>query len=354
MKKATNKKANKATVVFTYEASATLRKDLYDAGLPAQAEQSVAGEFTENQLAQINIVPFIRKNGELDWVHGIAPTRLEVALRPVIAGKGFFGSYDNSVFVSNELLTAEQAFTIQSKHFQDFLKAREVQAAEKALAETLAFADFVEFMADPALRATDANWKLAFKSANDATLNAKDYESFRNEALERAKQDEREAIETARALREAQEATEVELATAKAAQVAEWVELFGTKNQKERLAAGVLPQAEIRDEIKEQAFACTIQEYLPLYASILPADVKCLCEYQYETCNLDFQSRAASSVSAEAWKVKTKLETLFPDAVVEVRDHIGERSECEASLICEGVRVKLTVGAFTFSREFAV
>ncbi len=138
-------------------------------------------------------------------------------------------------------------------------------------------------------------------------------------------------------------------------QIAQWVEAKGTDNQKERLTAGVLPQDEIIELIKAEFFQLAelpihlgLNEYQPLTAG----DTPCHCDSRY--CELEFDVLNNVSCSAEAWELKKKLEELYPEAVVDIRKHTGQRKDCSGLVVREGVRIKQKVGIFEFVKEFGV
>lgn len=165
------------------------------------------------------------------------------------------------------------------------------------------------------------------------------------ESKKQFEQAEREAIE--RKEREAaakrQKKQDVE------AQIAKWVEDYGTLSQVERLAAKLLHQQEIIDAIRNQAYRKL--DELPQYVKMKPKDV-CACEYG--TCNVTFDVIEKSWATEEEFSLMSKIKNLLPGAELELREHYGHADECENTATRIGIMVRLTVGALSFSREYAI
>lgn len=164
----------------------------------------------------------------------------------------------------------------------------------------------------------------------------------------------------AKAAREAEEARkeaeEARRRAAKDAQIAAWVAEHGTQNQKERWAAGLLPAREIDKAMEDHAFAPAAN--LPLFPRIEAGDIEhesgCASEWDDDAWDLDCESADAASCTADEFESLKRIRELFPDAEVSIKRHTCSCSKCKADETRSGVFVKLTVGAFTFNREFAL
>lgn len=153
--------------------------------------------------------------------------------------------------------------------------------------------------------------------------------------------------------------------TAKLQQIAAWVKQNGTENQKQRLAASLLPAEEVMKAIEEHAFAPLAD--FPMYQKITAGAVrrtcsmKCECEYG-DPCDVDFKAYEFDEASADNWDAMRRMTALLPsDATVSLRMHEGvcQDRSCkwgngEGHLEQKGIYVKLVVGGFTFNREFAI
>lgn len=174
------------------------------------------------------------------------------------------------------------------------------------------------------------------------------------EALAKTKTEEREALFAAqeRAARErkaAEKAEEERKAAAQEAQLNAWVVEHGTPNQKGRHALGLLPRDEVLDAIRAEAYAALHD--LPRYEELVPDDIPCLCEC--DTCDLDFEVEDATEITAEEYETLHKAQAALPDAEITVRYHKGVRETCGAETDRKSIRVAMTVGEFSFSREYA-
>jgi hypothetical protein len=134
------------------------------------------------------------------------------------------------------------------------------------------------------------------------------------------------------------------------AQVSAWVQDHGTENQKARLAAGVLPEDEIKQEIRDSAFE-SLDRNFERYSRMTPKDV-CEC-HGYGPCKVTFETYEAASMTADQWEQVDTIRKLAPAAKVVLRIHEGKGTECEATKLKYSVLVTMDVGEFTFSREYS-
>ena len=131
-------------------------------------------------------------------------------------------------------------------------------------------------------------------------------------------------------------------------QIATWVAEKGTESQKARLTEDLLPEKEIVDEIRNDA-------YRPLdgydrYEKITTSDV-CDCEYGY--CDVVFDVKDKHEATEDEFDLMQEFKKFMPDATVTLREHKGESEDCENTFTSVGVMVKIKVGGFNFSREYA-
>ena len=170
---------------------------------------------------------------------------------------------------------------------------------------------------------------------------------------------EREAVAAKRQVeREKAERLEAEKENQKKQQIAAWVEAKGTENQKKRAALNLLPDDEIINRIRDEAFAPLAD--FPRYKKLISQDVPCWCgEYDDDAPHADFSVTDAETATAEQFDVMEQIATLVPAARLTLRRHIGWCNKCWApgdedeNIERYSIRVELTSGAFDFSREYA-
>ena len=139
-------------------------------------------------------------------------------------------------------------------------------------------------------------------------------------------------------------------------QISTWVWAHGSDNQRSRHTAGLLPETEIIDAIRSEAYAPLADE--PRYERLSKEDI-CNGDYGdpdgsgYHDDDITFDVSAADTLTAAEWDRREALARLIPGAVVTVRRHVGECSECKASVTRTSYLVTLRVGELEFSREYA-
>lgn len=152
--------------------------------------------------------------------------------------------------------------------------------------------------------------------------------------------------EAARLVKEAEEQAARER---KAAQIAAWVETHGTESQKKRLAADLLPEKEAVDGIRSNAFA--LLDGFERYSKLRGSDF-CECDWT-DNGSLDFAVEDCDEATEAEFDLLERIQALMPDATVTLRCHMGKCDRCEGSDVRKSIRVEMTVGEFTFSREYA-
>ena len=167
-------------------------------------------------------------------------------------------------------------------------------------------------------------------------------------ALEKGRKEKEEA-------HEAKVAEELAKAEAKRAehkaklktQVDEWVDEFGTDNQKARHAEGMLSLDEVKDYIRAQLYD-PMKDW-PRYEKIQASDF-CTCEYDPD---IEYSADLKPHVTAEEYDQLQALRKLMPTAEIEIREHEGKCSECDNNCLRTGFMVRITTGELKFSREYA-
>jgi len=164
-----------------------------------------------------------------------------------------------------------------------------------------------------------------------------------------------------KAIRIKREAEEKAAAEQRSIQITTWVENNGTPSQKDRLKENLLPRAEIVDLIRDEAFAkIPLQKTdawgnkdkgMVRYEKLKASDI-CTCEYDYCDCSYDVSTK--TSATPEVYEILQEIRKLMPDATVELRDHEGKSDDCENIVTRTGIMVRVTVGAFKFSREYGI
>jgi hypothetical protein len=133
------------------------------------------------------------------------------------------------------------------------------------------------------------------------------------------------------------------------ATLGEWIQTYGTDNQRQRLAAGLLPWKEAFDEAEESFFMGLAD--LPLYERF---DSSAVCRCFDEPCEPKFSSFDAVELTAQEWDQFEKVKAAARDAQFQLREH---RAQCESEdepTVRRGVIVKYTYGTITFKRQYAL
>ena len=139
---------------------------------------------------------------------------------------------------------------------------------------------------------------------------------------------------------------------AKSAQIEEWVSCQGDANQQERYAAGLLPDSEVIDAMRDNAFAPL--NHLGRYDRIT-RDEFCTCDDPDETdCQVECGVEE-EPLSSAAWDTLKYMRELVCDNVTLVaKTHSCRTDECDETLERKAVHATATVGSFTFTRLYAL
>lgn len=184
---------------------------------------------------------------------------------------------------------------------------------------------------DPRLSETVANLEKQIEVEN---------EKRKADALAKAQQEETARVQ-AETEAEAQEQR-------KKTQIAGWVEAHGTDSQKKRLLAGLLPEAEVIDGIRAEAYA-SLNSFAK-YEKMQDSD---FCECEFEG-NITYSTEDATEATQEEFAMMEAIQSALPAARVTLRVHNGTCDDCGQSLERKSILVDLTVGEFEFSCEYGV
>jgi hypothetical protein len=131
-------------------------------------------------------------------------------------------------------------------------------------------------------------------------------------------------------------------------QIAQWVQDHGTENQRARMAAGMLPDDEIKRAMRDLAFK-PLDKIYGRYARLDPKDV---CSCDYSPCEVKFTVEDATTMTAQQWTQAEEMKKLVTGCTIKLRIHEGAAQDCHAGTRCYSYLVTVTVGEFTFSREY--
>ena len=163
---------------------------------------------------------------------------------------------------------------------------------------------------------------------------------------------EAEAKRKAKAEAEAEAEAERKVkAQVRAQQISDWVAQYGSQNQQQRHAAGLLPEDEVSKAIESRIYAAL--EGYALYETLKASDV-CECEDNVfdRYCKVSFDVYPAHAATAEEWEMMKEIRNAIPQAQIVLREHVGEGSDCDGKVVRRGIQVKVALGTFEFVREY--
>lgn len=170
---------------------------------------------------------------------------------------------------------------------------------------------------------------------------------------ERAAREKKEAEERADLAR-----AEAEKDARKKQQIADWVAAKGTDNQKKRAALNLLPQDEVLNALRDEAFAPLAA--FARYEKITKSDVPCHCE-DCDEPKIKFSTNTETEATAEDFDRMEQIQAALSGAVLTLRWHRGYCETCsdpedDSDGVFErhSIRVAITAGEFDFTREYAV
>lgn len=142
-------------------------------------------------------------------------------------------------------------------------------------------------------------------------------------------------------------------------QIDSWVAEHGTDGQKKRHAAGLLPEGEVLDGMRDQAFACLdgFGRYEKMTAANVLDELGLGNDFDRDynpAPDVEFSTEDASEASDDEFATLETIKAALGEraATVTLRDHIGEAVDT-GRVVRKSVRVEMTVGEFTFAREYA-
>ena len=143
--------------------------------------------------------------------------------------------------------------------------------------------------------------------------------------------------------------------------VATWIAEHGTAEEKTRLAAGVLPMAEVVKRITDLVFAGidTRPEYVRDGAQRLQAFIRTVtgeADTVIRPADVVVRSTHALMATAEEWATIRAIQAALPSAQVVLRHHQlrSRRHQGVPSLVTIGVLVTMGYGPFILRREYVV
>ena len=146
-------------------------------------------------------------------------------------------------------------------------------------------------------------------------------------------------------------------------QITDWVAQHGTANQQRRYTAGLLPKDEVVAGMRDQAFAplSTLVRYERMKQSEVRAHV---ASHGYEIrddADVEFDAEDCETATADEFDLMKSIRGMAPGAELRLRNHVGQMARAvaddevdEPRLQRKSLLVTLKVGAFSFSREYAV
>ncbi len=229
--------------------------------------------------------------------------------------------------------------------------------AERIKRETDREAIYEEFVSQLLTESQEQFNKRYFSTYNDNDQRALNDPCLESRVILRAEY--QAALQAAKVAQEAEtervkaeiEAEKVRVRAAREQQITDWVAEHGTINQQGRFAAGLLDRQEILDSIHEQVFAPL---NLTRYQKLTGYDIECEDECYEKECK--FESYPPESVGASDWDsycaIETRVHEVYSDAEIEIREHRGWCSNCDAEIIKLAVKVTIRQGVINFTQEF--
>lgn len=203
---------------------------------------------------------------------------------------------------------------------------------------------------DSAMQDAIANPRIADKiiAARQMYKSAQEEKSRVQAEREAAAKQARELAEQARAEKR------VERDKRRASQISAWVSEHGTPNQQARHNRNMLPESEVLDAMRNEAFSALGE--IPRYQRITDDEMRAECGDEYDS-GCEYSANTITELTAEQFDLLTKIESSIPRAVVEFREHVGYlvgRDEADDPDVRRiSAHVTVNVGEFEFTREFA-
>jgi hypothetical protein len=143
--------------------------------------------------------------------------------------------------------------------------------------------------------------------------------------------------------------------------IAEWIAAKGTRDQQERLAAGLLPITEAIEAIADEVFGVLRDwpEYSRNGAEVLQTHLRRYPQYAkvaISQADLTVVDANATQATAAEWDAAQRARSLVPNATVTLRTHrlTWRKKPTAPSVVMRGLLVAQNVGPFTVRREFRI
>ena len=243
-------------------------------------------------------------------------------------------------------ITARAARAVQGAANQVAAEAAKAEREAAQAARSLAKSE--AFLADQEARLRgDGSYQSGYNPAPTAEVIA---ENKRRLAVDAELK--RVAKEIAAAEQVEKEAAETAKEAAKSAYIDAFVAQHGDPSEVERHAVGMLCREAIIERIVDQAFAPTSDR--ALYDKITASE--CRGEYCDSDCGLQSRITVDPCCTAEQWTALQSFRAAYPAADVHLLKHEAWTDYEHGAVGVEryGIRVTLSVGPFTFHREYAV
>jgi hypothetical protein len=185
------------------------------------------------------------------------------------------------------------------------------------------------FYANPKARAQ--NISKGYVQIGDKSFYGEEWNALVNEARKRVDAD-------SEALKQRNRAT-----------LAQWIGQNGTENQRQRVAAGLLPWQEAYNSAEDYLYRPL--NGFALYEKWKDEEVKCVCFSDF-SCDRKYQSVDATELTSDEWDSLTAIKAKVPGAEFQLREHRAQCQSATETLIRRGVIVKFKLGELGFKREF--
>jgi hypothetical protein len=134
-------------------------------------------------------------------------------------------------------------------------------------------------------------------------------------------------------------------------QIERWIAEKGTDNQRKRHDLKLLPENEVLDAMRDEAFA--VLNDFPRYDKITKREVESACYLEYPN-DVDFEVDDAESATADEFDLMERFQQLIPNAIVILRRHTGTCGHDNCDPVKRAsLHVSITVGEIEFTREYA-
>jgi hypothetical protein len=153
------------------------------------------------------------------------------------------------------------------------------------------------------------------------------------------------------ALNKQREQVKTEKAMRRQDQIERWIAEKGTDNQRKRHDLQLLPENEVLDAMRDEAFA--VLNDFPRYDKITKREVEAVCQHNYAD-DVDFEVTDAKFATADEFNLMEQFQQLIPNAIIVLRRHRGTCGHEGCDIIERAsLHVSITVREIEFTREYA-